>query len=495
MKRILTLSLLVALCASAIWAASGKAGKNVRWELSDGVLTISGTGPMKNYGKDRPFREDRVTKLIVEEGVTTISNNLCRDCANLIVAELPGSLTHIGENAFLNCENLSEIRIPFGTETIAQSAFQNCKTFIEIELPISIKAIGQNALAGCENMTTARLSQSIEAIGKDSFKGCKLLAELTDLPAYVTTSTFAEYGLNRAAVKKHWDRKEELAAKYGNASGSDIQTKSVASTAKVEPSDVDLNIPFTGKTNNNTFAVIIANENYGKLSNVPFALNDGNTFALYCKRTLGIPEKNILQFNDATYGAMKAAFSDLRLINDVVGEDMKVIVYYAGHGAPDDATLDPYLVPVDAARVNKDVCVPLASIYRDLGSMKLRSATVFLDACFSGATRDGSMVVAARGIARVPKKQGLTGKVAVFCATSEDQTAMPYNEKGHGMFTYFLLKRLQETEGNVSLVDLKDYLNENVARHSTIVNRKDQTPTVLSSPAASAEWDSWKLID
>ena len=263
MKRIITLSLLVALCASAIWAASGKAGKNVRWELSDGVLTISGTGPMKNYGKDRPFREDRVKKLIVEEGVTTIANNLCRDCANLIVAELPGSLTHIGENAFLNCENLTEIRIPFGTETIAQNAFMNCKTFIEIELPISIKVIGHSAFAGCENMTTARLSQSIEAIGEDAFKGCKLLAELSDLPAYVTTSTFAEYGLNRAAVKKHWDRKEELAAKYGNASGSDIQTKSVASTAKVEPSDVDLNIPFTGKNNNNTFAVIIANENYG----------------------------------------------------------------------------------------------------------------------------------------------------------------------------------------------------------------------------------------
>lgn len=493
MKRFITLSMLVALCATTIWAASGKAGKNIRWNLEDGVLTISGTGPMKNYGKDRPFREDRVEKLIVEDGVTTIGNNLCRDCINLIVAELPSSLNHIGENAFLNCENLSEIRIPFGTETIAQNAFMNCKTFIEIELPISIKAIGHSAFAGCENMTTARLSQSIEAIGEDAFKGCKLLTELSDLPSYVTTSTFAEYGLNRAAVKKHWDRKEELAAKYGNASGSEVQHKATASN--VEPSDVDLNIPFTGKNNSNTFAVIIANENYGKLSNVPFALNDGNTFALYCKRTLGIPEKNILQFNDATYGAMKAAFSDLRLINDVVGEDMKVIFYYAGHGAPDDATLDPYLVPVDAARVNKDVCVPLASIYQDLGRMKLRSATVFLDACFSGATRDGSMVVAARGIARVPKKQGLSGKVAVFSATSEDQTALPYNEKGHGMFTYFLLKRLQETEGNISLLDLKDYLNENVTRHSTIVNRKDQTPTVLASPAASAEWDSWKLND
>lgn len=495
MKRIFTLSLIIAICSAAVWAASGKAGKNVRWELNDGVLTITGSGPMKNFGKDRPFREDRIKKLVVGEGITTIGNNLCRDCLNLITAELPNSLNHIGENAFLNCENLSEIRIPFGTETIAQNAFMNCKTFIEIELPMSIKVVGHSAFAGCENMTFARLAQSAEAIGEDAFKGCKLLAELADLPSFVTTDSFMTYGLNRAAVKKYWDRKEELAAKYGNASGSEVQTKSTASAAKVEPSDVDLNIPFTGINNNNTFVVIIANENYGKLANVPFALNDGNTFALYCKRTLGVPEKNVLQYNDATYGAMKAAFSDLRLINDVVGEDMKVIFYYAGHGAPDDATLDPYLVPVDAGRVNKDVCVPLASIYNDLGSMKLRSATVFLDACFSGATRDGSMVVAARGIARVPKKQGLTGKIAVFSATSEDQTALPYNEKGHGMFTYFLLKRLQETQGNISLVELKDYLNENVSRNSSIINRKDQTPTVLTSPAASAEWDSWKLID
>lgn len=493
MKRFLTILSLLVLCIAAANAASGGAGKNARWELKDGVLTITGKGEMKNFGKDRPFREDLVTELVVCDGITSIGNNLCRDCTNLITAELPSSLNSIGEFAFSGCTNLSEIRIPFGCESIGRSAFENCRTFIEIELPISMKFIGQGAFAGCTNITSARLSQSLEAIGKDAFKDCKILAELSDLPSFVDTKTFATYGLNRAAVKKHWDRKEELAAKYGNASGGAPVAQ--ASPAKVEPSDVDLNIPFTGINNTNTFVVIIANENYGKLANAPFALNDGNTFALYCKRTLGIPEKNILQFNDATYGSMKAAFSDLRLINDVVGADMKVIFYYAGHGAPDDATLDPYLIPVDAARVNKDVCVPLASIYADLGRMNLRSCTVFLDACFSGATRDGSMVVAARGIARVPKKQGLSGKIAVFSATSEDQTALPYNEKGHGMFTYFLLKRLQETQGNTSLIDLKDYLHENVTRNSSIINRKDQTPTLLTSPSASTEWDSWKLID
>lgn len=493
MKRLFTTLLILTLAVGAMMAASGKAGKDARWELKNGVLTISGTGPMKDFGKDRPFRQDLVEQLVVENGITTIGKNLCRDCTNLISADMPATLTAVGQEAFLNCENLSEISLPFGTETIGDAAFMNCKSFIMVELPISVKSVGANAFAGCENMTQARIAQNLQSLGKDAFKGCKLLAELTELPEYVSTKSFASYGLNRAAVKKYWDKKEEIAAMYGNASGAAAPAKTAA--PKVEPSDVDIDIPFNGINNNNTFAVIIANENYGKLANVPFALNDGNTFALYCKRTLGIPEKNILQFNDATYGAMKAAFSDLRLINDVVGDQMKVIFYYAGHGAPDDSTLDPYLIPVDAARVNKDVCVSLASIYADLGRMNLSSATVFLDACFSGATRDGSMVVAARGIARVPKKQGLTGKVAVFSATSEDQTALPYQEKGHGMFTYFLLKRLQETKGNTSLLDLKDYISENVTRNSTIINRKDQNPVVITSPSASTDWDSWKLID
>ncbi len=494
MKRFFSLTLIFFLAVAAAMAAGGGAGKNVKWNLKDGVLTFTGSGPMKNFGKDRPFREDLVRQVVIGEGITSVGNNTFRDCANLLAVELPGSLAEIGKNAFTNCVSLGDIRIPYGVISIGDEAFKNCELFLEIDLPRTVKSIGKEAFAGCPNMTFARLSQGLEFIGNDAFKDCKLLADLSDLPSYVDVNSAYRYGFNRLAVKKCWDRKEEIAAKFGNASGTEIQ-KSATSTAEVEPSDVDIDIPFTGISNPNTFVVIITNENYGKLANVPFALNDGNTFALYCKRTLGVPEKNILQFNDATYGSMKAAFSDLRLINDVVGDDMKVIFYYAGHGAPDDATLDPYLVPVDAGRVNKDVCVPLASIYGELGSMNLRSATVFLDACFSGATRDGSMVVAARGIARVPKKQGLTGKIAVFSATSEDQTALPYSEKGHGMFTYFLLKHLQETKGNVSLVDLKDYIHSNVSRNSTIVNRKDQTPTVLTSPAASSEWDSWKLID
>lgn len=473
------------------YSSKGSAGKQVKWELKNGVLTFSGQGEMKNFGKERPYREDLVKHLVVEEGVSSIGKYALGNCVNLIDVELPSSLRKISDNAFLNCKKLSDINLPFGVESIGNQAFMGCETLIEIQFPISMKTVGDKAFASCSNLINARLSQSIETLGDDAFDGCKLLATLSDLPPYITTSTFANYGLNRAAVKNYWDRKEEIAARFGNSSGATTENKSVKTT--VEPSDVDLEIPYTGLNNANTFALIIANENYGKLANVPFALNDGNTFARYCQRTLGIPTKNILHYNDASYGSIREALSDLRLINDVVGEDMKLIVFYAGHGAPDDATLEPYLIPVDAARINKDVCIPMGQIYQEIGAMKLTSAMVFLDACFSGATRDDQMLVSARGIARVPKKQGLNGKIAVLSATSDEQTALPYNEKGHGMFTYYLLKCLQETKGEATLQDIKEYIIANVTRNSSIVNRKDQTPTFSVSQNAASLWSGWKL--
>lgn len=493
MKRNLILILFFFLFIPCINAACGSAGKGIRWELKKGVLTITGTGEMKNYGKDLPWVASDVEKLIISDGIINVGSNLCRNSVNLISVTLPSSLKTIGHDAFYNCRKLTDIYIPFGVEEIGDNAFYGCNAFIEIDIPISVKRIGAKAFAECSNLITARLTPGINEVGDKAFDECRSLANLSGLPDYITTDSFAKYGFNRAAVKNYWDRKEQMAARFGNASGA-INHNTQTSAAAVQPSDVDEDIPFTGGSNPNYFALIIANEHYGKFADVPYANKDGETFALYCRRTLGIPEKNILMYKDASYGSMREAFSDLRMINEVAGNDMKVIFYYAGHGAPDDATLEPYLIPVDAGRINRDVCVPLAQIYNELGSMDLKSAVVFLDACFSGGTREDKMVLAdARAIARVPKTQGLTGNVAVLSATSGEQTALPYHEKGHGMFTYYLLKRLKETKGNVSLADLKDYLTKEVSLNSTVINRKPQTPTFTVSGNASSVWDNWKL--
>ena len=73
-----------------------------------------------------------------------------------------------------------------------------------------------------------------------------------------------------------------------------------------------------------------------------------------------------------------------------------------------------------------------------------------------------------------------------------DETAYPYKEKGHGMFTYFLLKKLQESNGDASLGEIADYVIENVRKQSIVTNGKMQTPTLIPS-SQSSDWRKWKL--
>lgn len=116
-----------------------------------------------------------------------------------------------------------------------------------------------------------------------------------------------------------------------------------------------------------------------------------------------------------------------------------------------------------------------------------------MDACFTGANKQGSMLVAARGIAREAKKEVLHGNSVVFSASSGDETAMTHPEKGHGLFTYFLLKKLQETEGNISYAELAKYINQNVKKEAFLINEKPQTPIVATSPAAANYWKDMTL--
>ena len=171
----------------------------------------------------------------------------------------------------------------------------------------------------------------------------------------------------------------------------------------------------------------------------------------------------------------------------------KAIVFYSGHGINDEKTGDAYLIPVDGQAMIMATCFSLNNLYKKLSSTKSGDVTYFMDACFTGAGKDGTMLVAARGVAREPKKETLSGKTIVFSATNSDQTAMPYTEKSHGLFTYFLLKKLQETQGNVTYKELQDYLYINVNKYAVMINRKPQTPTVATSPLMESTWGEKKL--
>lgn len=256
---------------------------------------------------------------------------------------------------------------------------------------------------------------------------------------------------------------------------------------------IDLQIPQTAASNTNAFAVIIGNENYTQVAKVPYANNDAKVFAAYCRKTLGLPEKNVKVYTDATFGTILEAMNNISAIAKAYNGDLNVIFYYAGHGVPNESTGDAYLLPVDASGRQIEACYSLDRLYKELGGIQARSVVAFIDACFSGSERGDGMLASARGVAIKAKNAQARGNMVVFTAATGDQTAYPYDEKGHGMFTYFLLKKLQETKGEATLGEINSYISEQVMRQSVVVNSKSQTPTVVSSVKMADKWKNIKL--
>lgn len=279
-----------------------------------------------------------------------------------------------------------------------------------------------------------------------------------------------------------------------NSGGSQNKQRVGKTEVVVGLSDVDVNIPRNKNTNTSTFAVIIANEDYTLVPPVPMAGNDGAIFAAYCEQTLGLPKENILSYPNATYGKMIRAVQDITNIAKAYS-DIHIIFYYAGHGIPNESTRDAFLLPIDADGSQTEACYPLKRLYGELSSLGAQSVVVFLDACFSGATGDGSTLMAsARGISlRARQERPTGGNLIAFSAASDDETAYPYKEQRHGLFTYFLLKKLQSSKGNTTLGELCKYVTENVKQKSVVINRKIQTPVVTCSPDIQESWGKMKL--
>lgn len=257
--------------------------------------------------------------------------------------------------------------------------------------------------------------------------------------------------------------------------------------------DVDINIPIANNMSNLTFAVIISNEKYQMEKPVQYAENDGKIFTEYCKKALGLPEKNVHFITNATLNNIKHEIKWLQDVIAVYNGDAKVIFYYAGHGIPDEQNKSAYLLPIDGYGSDVTTGYALEDLYKALGCLPSKAVTVFLDACFSGAKRDGDMLASARGVAIKVKQNNPTGNMVVFTAAQGDETAYPYKEEGHGLFTYYLLKKLQETKGDVTLGELGDYIKTQVERQSIVTNGKLQSPAILSASSIGNSWKEWKL--
>lgn len=261
----------------------------------------------------------------------------------------------------------------------------------------------------------------------------------------------------------------------------------------VKAQTVDTKIAVNNQTDDKTFVVIVSNENYKNEESVPFAKNDGEVFKVYCQKTLGIPEDHIRFSPDATLGEMNYAIYWLGNMLKAYDGEARAIVYYSGHGMPDESGKEAYLLPVDGFSQSTEGALSTKNLYKKLGDMNSKNIMVFLDACFSGAKRDGKMLASSRGVAIKAKTDPVGDNTVVFSAAQGDETAYPYKSQKHGMFTYYVLEKMQQSGGYTTLGELSDYVTQQVKRKAVVENNgKSQTPTVIASNGNS-NWRNWQF--
>jgi hypothetical protein len=258
-------------------------------------------------------------------------------------------------------------------------------------------------------------------------------------------------------------------------------------------SDVDKDIPVNSYKNPNRYALIIGNEHYNNgvisssIKDVLYASADANIFKNYCEKTLGIPNENIQLKIDANTIEMNR---EINLLCEKIKRkngNGEIIFYYSGHGSPDEKSKTPYLVPVGLELSEISQGINVSTIYNNFSLSNAKKTTVFLDACFTGISETSKFIIPVAP--PIPND----GNIVVFSATSSNQAAEPYEDKKHGMFTYFLLKKLKESKGYISYKDLGDYLTQEVGLASLNINRKAQDPQVTPSKNFAETWKSFMI--
>ena len=169
---------------------------NISWSLDKGVLTLSGTGRMTacDMVYDRcPWFDhiDEITSLVVEEGITEISENAFMGYEKLASVQLPESLREIGFAAFDYCPALTSIKLPDGLTVIHGAAFSQCNGLKEVYIPANVAVIEEDVFGLCENL----LKINVAPDNQDycSVDGVLFSRDMTELCAYPAGKTAKSY--------------------------------------------------------------------------------------------------------------------------------------------------------------------------------------------------------------------------------------------------------------------------------------------------------------
>ena len=194
--------------------ASGKCGDDLTWKLDgNGLLTISGTGAMYDFEEEAPWLALEPQKLVLEEGITHISDSAFYRCTSLTgTLKLPDSLTSVGYSTFCGCKELTgTLVLPKNLTDIGEIAFADCGFTGGLTLPEGLTALSGEAFRGCKGFDgKLTLPKSLTSIGAFAFRSCGFTTvELYDGVETIGTRAFHDCGNLEKVIyhgtKEQWE--------------------------------------------------------------------------------------------------------------------------------------------------------------------------------------------------------------------------------------------------------------------------------------------------
>jgi hypothetical protein len=260
-----------------------------------------------------------------------------------------------------------------------------------------------------------------------------------------------------------------------------------ASLAPAIKSDIDALPALQLKQNKNAYAIVVGIERYRQqLPKADYATQDARAVTEYLTKSLGYPEENVvILLNERALKSDLEKYLEKWLPNNVE-PGSTVFVYFSGHGAPNSKTGDAYLVPFDGdPSFIDETGYSLKRMYAALGKLPAKGVIVALDSCFSGAGGRSVLAEGARPLVMsLNKSVPVSGNMAVLTAASGEQISSTYKDKGHGLFTYFLLKGIKNEEvvkqdGSLDIPSLYEYVKPQVSSIARKKYNNEQTPQLI----------------
>lgn len=158
---------------------AGTCGESANWVLyEDGTLIVYGSGATEK-GEWESYL-DKIKKIEITEGITSINSSMFMDCSEVIKIIIPDSVTSICESAFRRCKSLKSIIIPKNVRSIPNFAFEKCSSLENIEFLNSDTAvyIGNRAFYECSSLKDIIIPSTVTDIGTSAFSGCSSLKSI-----------------------------------------------------------------------------------------------------------------------------------------------------------------------------------------------------------------------------------------------------------------------------------------------------------------------------